>query len=70
MPIIFGGIRPCAVLGAIKGQLPLSERKYQLLNTWNKISLPQETITYLIVSWLPIIYLSFAFSATASEQIK
>ena len=26
-----------AILGAIKAQLPFSEGKYQLLNSWNKI---------------------------------
>ena len=39
MPIIFGGIRT-AVLDAIKAQLPFSEGKYQLLNSWNKIPFP------------------------------
>ena len=29
-----------AVLGAIKAQLPFSEGKYQLLNSWNKILFP------------------------------
>ena len=39
MPIIFGGINS-AVLGAIRAQLPFSEYKYQLLNSWSKIPLP------------------------------
>ena len=29
-----------AVLAAIKAQLPFSEGKYQLLNSWNKILFP------------------------------
>ena len=29
-----------AVLGAIKAQLPFSESKYQLLNSWNKVLFP------------------------------
>ena len=28
------------VSGVIKGQLPVSEGKYQLLNSWNKIPFP------------------------------
>ena len=47
-----------AVLGVIKAQLPFSEGKYQLLNSWNKIPL------------IPYNFLSFEFWATASEQIK
>ena len=50
MPIIFGGIRT-AVLGAIKAQLPFSEGKYQLLNSWNKIPLP--TVFYHLNFQLP-----------------
>ena len=40
MSIIFGGIKDqkTAVLVAIKAQLPFSQGKYQLLNSWNKIS--------------------------------
>ena len=30
-----------AVLGAIKEQLPFSEGKYRLLNSWNKIPFPK-----------------------------
>ena len=40
-----------AVLGAIKAQLPVSEGKYQLLNSWNKISFP--TIFYHMDFQLP-----------------
>ena len=36
MHIIFGR-KKTAVLGAIKAQLPFSEGKYQLLNSWNTI---------------------------------
>ena len=39
MPIIFGVIIT-AFLGAIKAQLPFSEGKYQLLNSWNKMPIP------------------------------
>ena len=40
-----------AVLGAIKAQLPFSEGKYQLLNSWNKILFP--TIFYHLNFQLP-----------------
>ena len=40
-----------AVFGAIKAQLPFSEGKYQLLNTWNKILSP--TIFYRLNFQLP-----------------
>ena len=49
MPIIFGRIS--AVLGAIKAQLPFSEGKYQLLNSWNTIPFP--TIFYHLNFQLP-----------------
>ena len=39
MPIIFGG-KKTAVLGAKKAQLPFSEGKCQLLNSWNTIPFP------------------------------
>ena len=39
MPIIFGGIK-LPFLGTIKAQLPFSEDKYQLLNSWNEIPFP------------------------------
>ena len=50
MPIIFGGIRT-VVLGAIKAQLPYSDGKCQLLNSWNKIPLP--TVFYHLNFQLP-----------------
>ena len=50
MPIIFGGKRT-AVLDAIKAQLPFSEGKYQLLNSWNKVPFP--TIFYHLNFQLP-----------------
>ena len=43
MPVTFGG-KITAVLGAIKAQLPFSEGKYQLLNSWSTIPFP--TIFY------------------------
>ena len=43
MPIIFGG-KKAVVLGAKKAQLPFSEGKYQLQNSWNTILFP--TIFY------------------------
>ena len=43
MPVTFGG-KITAILGAIKAQLPFSEGKYQLLNSWNTIPFP--TIFY------------------------
>ena len=50
MPIqIFGG-KKNAALGATKAQLPFSEGKYQLLNSWNKILFP--TILYHLNSQL------------------
>ena len=48
-----------AALGAIKAQLPFSEGKYQLLNSWNNIPSPTNNN-----------FLSFDLSATASEQMK
>ena len=57
MPIIFGG-KKTVVLGAKKAQLPFSEGKYQLQNSWNTILL------------IPYNFLSFESSATASEHIK
>ena len=39
------------VLDAIKAQLPFSEGKYQLLNSWNKILSP--TIFYPLIFQLP-----------------
>ena len=39
------------VLDTIKAQLPFSEGKYQLLNSWNKISFP--TIFYHLNFQLP-----------------
>ena len=39
------------VLGAIKAQLPFSEGKYQLLNSWDKIPFP--TIFYHLNFQLP-----------------
>ena len=50
MPIIFGG-KKTAVLGAIKAQLPFSEGKRQLLNSWNTIPFP--TIFYHLNFQLP-----------------
>ena len=50
MPIIFGG-KKHADLGAIKGQLPFSEGKCQLLNSWNTI--PFLTIFYHLNFQLP-----------------
>ena len=47
-----------AVLGAIKAQLPFSEKKHQLLNSWNLIPFP--TIFY---------HMNFQIR-TAFEQIK
>ena len=47
-----------AILGSIKAQLPFSEGKYQLLNSGNKTSFPTAD------------FLSYEFSAAASEQIK
>ena len=40
-----------AFLGTIKTQLPFSEGKYQLLNSWNKIPFP--TIFYHLNFQLP-----------------
>ena len=40
-----------AVLGAIKVELPFSEGKYQVLNSWNKIPFP--TILYHLNFQLP-----------------
>ena len=40
-----------AILGAMKAQLPFSEGKYQLLNSWNKIPFP--TIFYHLNFQLP-----------------
>ena len=40
-----------AVLGAKKAQLPFSEGKYQLLNSWDKI--PSPTIFYQLNFQLP-----------------
>ena len=40
-----------AVLGAIKVQLPFSEGKYQLLNSWNIVPFP--TIFYHLNFQLP-----------------
>ena len=48
MPFTFGG-KITAVLGAIKAQLPFSEGKYQLLNSWNKIPFP--TNEFSIISF-------------------
>ena len=50
MPIIFGG-KKTAVLGAMKAQLPFSEGKCQLLNSWNTIPFP--TIFYHLNFQLP-----------------
>ena len=50
MPIIFGG-KKTVVLGAKKAQLPFSEGKYQLQNSWNTILFP--TIFYHLNRQLP-----------------
>ena len=50
MPIIFGG-KKTADLGAIRAQLPFSEGKYQLLNSWNTVPFP--TIFYHLNFQLP-----------------